>query len=193
MGPWYVRRAIAWSPVGAWLAVCAVSLALAGRSEDLAPLTVPVAVVAAAVATGLFFDEPALAITAQTPRGGRWARLRRLGAAVGVPALAWAAVALVSPDRRGDLADWAVVLAGGGAVAAGGALLASSHHVARPGPEVAAVALLAGLLPLVLGWMFDVGSPYPSPHLGSTWQLAWAALAVLGAGLGGLGLLRAGR
>jgi hypothetical protein len=189
---WYLRRAVAWPLVVGWSVAGAACALTALIWDGWAPLGLPLATVAAVAAASFAFDDPALAVTAQAPRGA-WACRRRVTVAVAPPIVAWCLIAALPAELRGSIGDWALVIGGLAGAAIGVALAASALLVARPGAEVAAAAVLCGLAPLVVGSLMDVGQAYPQPRLSAGWRILWIDLAVVGAGLVAFGLRRRAR
>lgn len=192
MGRWYLRRAISWSLLLGWTTASAACALAALAWHGWAGLGLPLATIAAVAAASFAFDDPALAVTAQAPRGA-WARRRRASVAVVPPLLAWSVIACLPVELRGSLRDWAVVIAGLAGVAVGTALAASSLLVTRPGAEIASAVVLAGIAPLVAERLIAIGQAYPQPTLSPGWRTLWMTLALAGAGLATLGLRRCAR
>jgi hypothetical protein len=177
---WYAVRAV---PRLALLgcAVLAVGVFAALRTwSDTTGALLPLVVAAAAAASGFAFDDPALPVTAVTPRA-RWARTTRLGVAA-LPVVPWAVVLALLPEAVVlDEGRWWVVGVAACLLAAGASALAAARHHVSPGAAVASGAALLAILPLVagsfLGWepVFPIGA-FPDGVLA-----LWSAVAVLGA------------
>ncbi len=192
MSGWYLRRAVAWPLVGGWSIAGAASALMVLLWHAWAPLGLPLATLAAVAAASFVFDDPALAVTAQAPRGA-WACRRRATVAVAPPLVAWCLIASLPAEVRGSIGDWGLVIGGLAGAAVGVALAASALLVSRPGAEVAAAAVLVGLAPLVAGTLIEIGQAYPQPRLSAGWRIVWIDLAVLGAGLAAFDLRRRAR
>ena len=179
MSAWYAVRAIPRVDVLACLCLAAALLTTLHLWTDAAAMLLPMALTVTAAASAFAFDDPAVAVTAVTPRA-RWARVVRLLTA-GVPVLLWGVLLLVIPsvvvldDARWWLVGLAVCL-----LAAGAGAVAASRQQPRPGAMVASALALLMLLPLLvgpfLGWdsLFPLG-PFPAGVL-----VFWAAVAGLG-------------
>jgi hypothetical protein len=187
MSLWYAVRAIPRIDVLACLCLAAVVLTTLHLWTDAAAMLLPLALAATAAASGFAFDDPAVAVTAVTPRA-RWAHLVRLVAAL-VPVLLWGAVVLVIPEVVViDEARWWVVGLAACLLAAGSGVVAAARHRPRPGAAVASALALLIILPLLvgpfLGWdpVFPLG-PFPTGVLA-----VWATVAGFGLTLCAVGL-----
>lgn len=156
---WYLRRAVPWAALLGCLLAAGVLVALAHRWESFTGLGLPLVALLAAAAAALVLDEPAVAVTALTPRGRRWAVTGRLGAAL-LPLGSGLLLVLAHPGDV-DESGWAVLLAGLGGVVLLAALTGHRRQLPRPGAAIASAVVLLGLVPLVLGLFFDLRSPYP--------------------------------
>jgi hypothetical protein len=174
---WYLRRAIPWRAVAGCAAVAAVLVVLACRWSSLASLSVPLGILLLVSAACFAFDEPAVAVTAVTPRSSRWAMASRCGACA---ALLVAGLVLLAATPGSVVGDLARVLFASGAVALAAVLVGVRREVARPGAVVATAVVLGGLAPLVVGPFFDWPSPYPPPALGDGLRAAWGVAAAVG-------------
>lgn len=185
---WYLRRAISWPPVTGCVAVATLLVAAVHRWPSIAGVGLPLAAVTVVAAACLLFDEPAVAVSAVTPRGRRWAPALRSVSAVLVLAVGIALLSTIPADVAGDLSDWVLVLGGLTAVALLVVVSRAQGQVAQPGAGVASVVVLVGLTPLVIGLMLDWRSPYPPPPgLSDGLRTLWAGGAAVGM-LGVLGL-----
>lgn len=185
---WYLRRAIPWPPVAGCAAFSALLVAAVHRWPSIASLGLPLAAVTVVAAVCLLFDEPAVAVSAVTPRGRRWAPGLRIAVAVLAFAAGVALLSTIPADVAGDPGDWMLVLAALTAGALLAVLLRARSQVAQPGAAVASAVVLGGLTPLVLGLMVDWRSPYPPPGLSDGLRMFWAGGAVVSL-CGILGLL----
>ena len=192
MSGWYLRRAVAWPLVLGWSIAGAACALIVPFWHSWAQLGLPLATVAAVAAASFAFDDPALAVTAQAPRGA-WACRRRAMVAVAPPLVAWCLIASLPVELRGSIGDWGLVIGGLAGAAVGFALVASALLVTRPGAEIAAAVVLGGLAPLVAGSLVEIGQAYPQPRLSAGWRILWIDLAVLGAALAAFGLRRRAR
>ena len=192
MGGWYLRRAVAWPLVVGWSVAGAASALMVLAWHSWAPVGLPLASVATVAAASFAFDDPALAVTAQAPRGA-WACRLRATVAVAPPFVAWCVIATLPAELRGSIGDWGLVIGGLAGAAVGVALAASALLVTRPGAEVAAAVVLCGLAPLVAGSLIEIGQAYPQPRLSAGGRVLGNDRAVLGAGLAAFGLRRRAR
>jgi hypothetical protein len=190
---WYAVRAVPRAALlGCALLVLVVVTALHVWT-DASGFLLPMALAATAAVSGFAFDDPAVSVTAVTPRA-RWARAVRLAVAL-APTAAWALVLVSLPAAVVlDEPRWAVVGLAACLLAAGTGAVAAARHQPRPGAQVASAAALLAVVPLIAGpflsWepVFPLG-PFPD---GVLWF--WAALAVAGVLLCGSALrVRSGR
>jgi hypothetical protein len=190
---WYLRRAIPGPPVAGCVAGATVLVAAVHRWPSIASLGLPLAGLTVVAAACLLFDEPAVAVSAVTPRGRRWAPALRSAVAALLLAVGIALLATLPANVAGEHSDWVLVLAGLTAVALLVVLSRARGQVAQPGAGVASAVVLGGLTPLVLGLMLDWRSPYPPPPgLSDGLRMFWAGGAAL-ATCGVFGLLAARR
>ena len=186
---WYLRRAIPWPPLAGCVAVATVLVAAVHRWPSIASFGLPLAAVTVVAAVCLLFDETAVAVSAVTPRGRRWAPTLRSAVAALPLAAGVALLSTIPADVAGDPGDWALVLGGLTDAALLAVLSRARREVAQPGAAVASVVVLGGLTPLVVGLMLDWRSPYPPPPgLSDGLRTVWAGGAAL-ATCGVLGLL----
>lgn len=178
LAAWYLRRAVPWAPVLGALAVGGLLLALAHRWDSLTGLVLPLVALLAVAAAALVYDDPSVAVSAVTPRGDRWAGVRRLGC--GAVPLGAGTVLLAGAPGEVETGSWGLVVAGLGASVLLLAATASRRQLARPGSAIASGVVLLGLAPMVVGTFLDVRSPYPLPDLSTGLTACWAALATLG-------------
>ena len=146
---WYAWRGIPWIPFLACLALAGAAAAALGRWPQTAGALAPATRAACAAAAGFVFDEPALAATAVTPRGGRWAAVTRCSVAL-APAALW----LTCADRlplEGDRSRWLLLGLGGQLAAVALAWLSARRGVTAPGTSVAPAIAGLLLMPFVIG------------------------------------------
>lgn len=188
MSLWYAVRAVPRIDVLACLALAAVVLGALHLWTDTAAMLLPVALAATAAASGFAFDDPAVAVTAVTPRA-RWARGVRLLAA-GVPVLLWGGLVLALPGVVVlDEARWWLVGLAACLLAAGASAVVAARQQPRPGATVASAVALLVIMPLLvgpfLGWepVFPLG-PFPAEVLAF-----WVVVAGVGLVLGAVALV----
>ena len=174
---WYLRRAVPWAALLGGLVAAAGLVGLTRAWEGFTGLGLPLAALLAASCAAFVFDEPAVAVTAVTPRGSRWGRSARLALA-GLPVLAGSALLAAAPGDT-DLAGWTVVVLGLGGTVALLALAGSVRQLARPGSAVASAAVLLGMTPIVLGLFLDFRSPYPLPPLTDGLTAFWGSASTI--------------
>lgn len=171
---WYLRRAVPWSALLGGLVAAGVLVALVHRWEDATGAALPVVALLAAAGAAFAHDEPAVAVTGVTPRGGRWAPNLRYAAALAPPVVGLGL--LVAAPGTLDRSDWALVVAGLAGTATALAGLASLRHVPRPGAAVAGLVVFLGLTPLAMGPFLDLPELFPSPGLTDGVTTSWAAV-----------------
>lgn len=148
---WYARRGIPWVPFLACLALAGVSAVVLGRWPQVTGALAPAAMAGCAAAAGFVFDEPALAATAVTPRGGRWAWLSR-SAVVLLPAAAWLVFATRLPIE-GHRTNWVLLGLGGQSCALLLAWWSSRRGATAPGSAIAPAVVVLLLMPFAIGPM----------------------------------------
>jgi hypothetical protein len=189
---WYLRRSIRWLPVTACLGA-AIGLSVAVHlSESFSDLGLPLIALIIVAATCFLFDEPAVAATAVTPRNWRWAQPLRASAALIPLGVGVLLIATMPALVRGPIREWTLVLCAMTLGVIFVLVVLALRQIARPGAGVAAVVVLGGLSPIVVGFFLDLQSPYPNPELTHSWRTFWIGLAVLGA-IGSLVLVSGGR
>jgi hypothetical protein len=186
---WYLRRAIPWPAVAGCVAAATLLVAAVHQWPSVAGVGLPLAALTLVAGVCLLFDEPAVAVSAVTPRGRRWApALRSAVAAMGL-GIGVVLLSTIPAEIAGDHSDWTLVLAALTAAALLAVIARGRREVAQPGGGVASIVVLAGLTPLVLGLMLDWPSPYPAPPGLSGGLRAFWASAAAGAVVGVVGLL----
>lgn len=189
---WYLQRAVPWPVVLGGVGLGALPVAAGHRWDSLTGPVLPLVVVLAAAGAAFVHDEPAVAVTCVTPRGGRWAPALRSVAGV-LPLLVGLGLLLLAPGEL-SAGSWGLVVLGLGSLVLMLTLLASSRQRPRPGSAVAGTVVVLGLVPLTMGPFLDLPAVYPSPGLSDTMTTLWAGAAVVGlvgmVGLVGLTCLR---
>lgn len=186
---WYAVRAVPRAALTGCLALAAAMVVTVRLWEDAAGMLLPMALAATAAASGFVFDDPALAVTAVTPRAERWARVTRLLVAT-VPLVAWGVLVLAVPDAVVlDRTRWWLAGAGAASLAAGSGALAASR-LPRPGGAVASGIALLAVLPLLVGPFLGWTPVFPLGRFPDDVLTVWVFVALLGGLLCALALSR---
>lgn len=185
---WYLRRAVPWAALLGNLAAASLLVTLVRWEDGLAGIGLPLVAVLTVAAAAFVLDEPALPVTAVTPRHG-WAERSRLAVAV-LPLLTGLGLLLAAPGNAQG-AEWTLLVAGLGGAVLLLAAVASRRGVPRPGAGLASAVVLLGLSPLVVGVFVELPALYPFEAFTERVTAFWVALlAASGAGLAHLVLLR---
>lgn len=179
---WYLRHGLHWPPVLGCCLAAGLVAAVVEQWPATALALLPIMLGACAAAAGFLFDEPALAVVAVTPRGAAWRRTTRLGV-VAAPAITWVLLVHAEPGQALPVPGWLLAGIAASVLFAGLAALAGRHDVAAPGSQLAALAVVGALAPVVVTMFTGWDTPYPLDTFSSSAWWAWLVVAAVAGGV----------